>query len=213
MTPTLLYPERKKSNSSSKPPVKHSPDPLCCYIPLTKGMYAIVDANLYDWLNQWNWHVNHSGGYFYAARGTTDAAGKYQLVLMHRQILGLTCGDFPEGDHALHNTLDNRLFVDGVENLRLAIPKENRWNTKKIGSAKFKGIMYSGMNIYEATLMVDGKLLRLGKRATAEDAFTELYIPAIKKYRGKFANAGSEELNRLHKVGPYSEEGNIRRLG
>ena len=46
------------------------PAPTADYklIPLTQGKFAIVDAENYEWLNQWKWHIKKGSKTFYAVR-------------------------------------------------------------------------------------------------------------------------------------------------
>lgn len=46
-------------------------------IELSKGFFAKVDDADYDWLNQWNWHVNQKkkGLVRYAHRGESNGKG------------------------------------------------------------------------------------------------------------------------------------------
>jgi hypothetical protein len=192
------------------PPVFEYPDdPDARIISLTRGQCTFIETQFYEWLTQWSWCAawNSISQSFYALRGYSDD-GIQRWISMQRQILGLKRGDPREADHALHNTLDNRRFVNGIENLRIATRKENTWNSLKPKNKKneFKGVNNYGKNLYEAKITIEGNLVNLGTRSTAEAAFAELYIPAIRKHRGKFACAGSDELNKIYRVGPYDED-------
>jgi hypothetical protein len=101
-------------------------------IPLTQGKFAIVDAEDYDWLNQYNWCAGKNKGTFYAHRGSNG-----KTVLMHREIMrapkGVVC------DHRNHNRLDNR-----KSNLRLCTPAQNQYNKrpKKGCASRYKGVAW-----------------------------------------------------------------------
>ena len=73
------------------------------YIPLTRGMHAIVDARNFDWLNQYKWCVQGAryGNVHYAVR---RADGR--KIFMHREIMQPPPGLFV--DHINRNGLDNR---------------------------------------------------------------------------------------------------------
>ena len=157
-------------------------------IPLTKGQVAIVDADNYDCLNKWSWHAHYVEGLrgFYAARGIIRS-GKYFMILMHRQILGLPPGDPRTGDHKdPSKTLDNRR-----ENLRIATRIEQACNRRKRSdsSTGYKGVTaFQNKNgvVYIAQIQIDGRHIYLGRRKTAKSAHEELYIPASIKYHGEF---------------------------
>ena len=87
---------------------------------LTKGQFALVDCEDFEWLSTWKWSsFSTKGGVFYACRGTTRN-GVHKTLFMHREIMGLKAGDGLEIDHINRNPLDNRRA-----NLRLATRKEN----------------------------------------------------------------------------------------
>jgi hypothetical protein len=98
-------------------------------IPLDGGFYAYVDAEDFEWLNQWRWHVCGSG---YAGRHENG-----KLIFMHRAIMKP-----PKGmvvDHINGNRFDNTRA-----NLRNVTPQENLHNTRKQAgtSSIYKGIYY-----------------------------------------------------------------------
>jgi hypothetical protein len=143
-------------------------------IPLTKGQFASVDACDYDSLSQYKWYAqwNPNTRSFYAARELPRSEGKRQgVVYMHRQVLGLSKEDARHGDHVLHSTLDNRRFVDGKENLRIATRLQNRHNSKarKDSVSGIKGVTPFG-DKWKAELTVSGKWHYLGLHDTKESA-------------------------------------------
>lgn len=100
-------------------------------IPLTRGMFALVDAEDYERVSAVKWHAVESFGRFCAAarvRGTT------RRIKMHRFII-----DAPEGvvvDHINRNPLDNRR-----ENLRLATANQNARNISRVApSSGLRGV-------------------------------------------------------------------------
>lgn len=160
----------------------------CRLIPLTQGMWTIVDADDFEWLMQWRWFAvrdEHLDG-FYAARNAKDADGNNHPLKMHRFILDLGLGDEEQGDHKdTQNTLDNRR-----KNLRTADRFEQTRNRRlfKNNTTGFKGVNPCvNSSSFRARIMIDGKRVHLGVRSTAEAAYRELYVPAAKKYYGEFA--------------------------
>jgi hypothetical protein len=106
------------------------------YIPLTRGLHAIVDAEDYEWLSRYKWHATPSprGGSFYARRYRGQGA-----ILMHRLIMNP-----PKGmvvDHINGNGLDNRRC-----NLRICTQKENTYNSRERvnGTSRFIGVSPRG---------------------------------------------------------------------
>ncbi len=167
----------------AEPPV--SDDPSIRFIPLTKGQYAIVDAEDYEWLvNMTNWHAlwAPTTRSFYAA-SNRQHEGKSHHVYMARVILGLERGDKRCGDHINGNTLDHRRA-----NLRAATRSQNACNRKRYRTSAtgFKGVTIDkATGQYRASIRFEGKEYRLGYRATAEEAHA-LYCEASTQLHGEF---------------------------
>jgi hypothetical protein len=114
------------------PPVRADPadpvGPTECKITLTKGLFATVDPQDYEWLNGFRWHATTSRGRTYAA---TVVNGK--SISMHRMIMNP-----PPGIWAAHK--DTERLNNHRDNLRLATPAQNRHNVsigrthRRIGS-------------------------------------------------------------------------------
>ncbi len=112
------------------------PNGKIAYIPLTRGLQAIVDAEDYEWLSQYKWHANPSkrNGTIYAARSVGHSS-----VLMHRMIMRPPKGKVV--DHINGNGLDNRRC-----NLRICNRQENARNRRKHvgGKSRFIGVYPRG---------------------------------------------------------------------
>ena len=138
-------------------------------IPLTQGKVAIVDDEDYEWLSKWKWcalkRVLKRGIQWYAIRQEAKCSfrEKARMVIMHREILGLSETKI-FGDHKNHNGLDNRR-----ENLRSATPKQNAGNTRKRpgGTSRFKGV--SWCRTYEQWCVKVGSKF-IGRYDTEEEA-------------------------------------------
>ncbi len=130
------------------------PDDKVRYIPLTRGLHAIVDAEDYEALSRYKWSVqpSRSRTTFYAKRCCQG-----RLVLMHREIMKAPKGMFV--DHINGNGLDNRRC-----NLRLCTPMQNSCNRSKQRDAtnRFIGVQPCGRDTYQATVMHKGKTYRAG---------------------------------------------------
>jgi hypothetical protein len=171
----------KQCRRSYREPIPQPDDPFVCHIPLTNGQHAIVDAHLYEWLNQYRWQAwwnTHTRSYY--AVGIADG----KTVKMHRLIMGLASDDRRVGDHQNNSqTLDNR----GL-NLRLATGDQNAKNRRlnRNNTTGFKGVSRY-KNRYRAVIYSDRKRIHLGTRDTARAAWEELYVPAAIRYHGSFA--------------------------
>jgi hypothetical protein len=123
-------------------------------IPVTRGMFALVDDENYVDLIQFKWYAHRGLHTFYAAR--YDSNGK--LEYMHRRILKVRRGEIV--DHANQNGLDCQL-----NNIRKCTSSQNHMNLTKRrdGSSKYKGVCWSKCaNKWQAHIQVDGKQIHLG---------------------------------------------------
>ena len=151
---------------------------------LTKGKFAIVDNEDYEWLSQWKWFAHRQRtGNFYAARKGAYESGKQATIYMHREILkpkrGLVC------DHINHAGLDNRR-----ENLRVCSGTENRRNrtAQKNNTSGFKGVSWDkDANKWKAIVGLNGKLIHVGRFSDLKDA-AFAYNEAAKRLFGRFAH-------------------------
>lgn len=149
-------------------------------ISLVDGFYALVDADDYEWLNQYNWFLCGGG---YAARNE-----KGKQILMHREIM-----DPPEGmfvDHINLSRMDNRRT-----NLRICTPNENRRNQCKRAraSSRFKGISWNKRTRkWCASIHFKGKPIWLGCFNDEIEA-ARAYDRAAVEYFGEFARLNFPE--------------------
>lgn len=129
------------------------------YIPLTRGLWAIVDAADFERLNKHRWYASPSGGgKMYARRNT-----KTGTILMHREIMKP-----PKGKHVDHkdrNGLNNR-----PDNLRICKPAQNEYNKGPRGKrSRFKGVYPDGDKWY-AVIKHKGRTHYLGRFAEEVEA-------------------------------------------
>ncbi|MGD2093821.1 MAG: HNH endonuclease [Phycisphaerales bacterium] len=146
-------------------------------IPLTRGQFAIVDAEDYPALSQYKWYANGNDGNYYAVR---EENGKN--ITMHRVITGAP--DHLLVDHIDHNGLNNRR-----SNLRLATKAQNNRNTRVIPnkSSRYKGVYWNKANKkWAAKIKCNKKTYRLGYFNDEMEA-GKAYDKAAKKYHKEFA--------------------------
>ncbi len=146
-------------------------------IRLTQGKVALVDAQDYEWLNQWKWCTACWRQYLNYA--TRRESGKQ--VFMHRVILGVLKGQ--EVDHINGNGLDNRR-----ENLRICTRSQNQHNRKATqGTSKYKGVSWSSRDKrWRAKIKVFGVSKMLGNFIEEKDA-ARAYDEGAIEYHGEFA--------------------------
>jgi len=105
-------------------------------IPLSKGKFAQVDDEDYDFLMQWKWRVNsgHSGDY--AARTAWAGYKVRKKVTMHRLLMKVEDPSILI-DHKDHDTLNNQ-----KNNLRICTLSQNARNRKstKGSTSKYLGV-------------------------------------------------------------------------
>lgn len=169
------------------------------YIPLTKGVYTLVDSEYFDYINQWTWctKVNSKGVPTYAARINLETGERVQ-VIVHRLVYSI---HYPNADltsldidHVNRDKLDNR-----VSNLRLASRTSNSGNRGPNSNNKSG---YKGVNLYDesrgvwrAQIMISGKKVSIGYYITAEEAAIAYNKKAVETF-GEFAflNDVSEDI-------------------
>lgn len=162
-------------------------------IPLTQGLFAQVDDEDYDYLNQFKWCALKSRNTFYAVRckfiGTVNGKQKNLNFSMHRDVSHLIKGDNKQIDHKDRNGLNNQ-----KSNLRVATPSENRANARAKGGSKFMGVKINKRTssiktttYYIATITKNGVVKHIGcfkDELMAAKAYNNEAI----KIHGEFAN-------------------------
>lgn len=158
-------------------------------IQLTQGKVALVDDDLFEYLNQWKWYAQKRGkSYYYATRSenfkTPDGKYSCKTISMHRVITGAIDPKL-HVDHINHCTLDNQRA-----NLRVCTASENNKNvtSHKGSTSKYLGVCWYGRcKRWITNISVNGKLKHLGY-FTDEIQAAEKYNEAALKFHGAFAN-------------------------
>lgn len=150
-------------------------------IPLSRGLFALVDAADLPFLSQWTWYAAPASdrSTFYAARGVKGADGSRRQLRMHNALMRPASGQLV--DHINREGLDNRRV-----NLRLCTFRENMANRSfPVGKSGFRGVYRYG-NRWSANISRDGQSKVIGVFDTPIAA-AAAYDAAAKAAYGAFA--------------------------
>lgn len=117
-----------------RPAIENPADPSSRLIPLGRGLFAIVDAEVAEVVSRWRWSVRPSNRTNYAQR----MIGRGRALTLHRFLwLHFGLPETPEIDHENGNGLDCRR-----SNLRAATHSQNMWNrrTPRSNTSGVKGV-------------------------------------------------------------------------
>lgn len=148
-------------------------------IPLSQGMFAIVDASDAELVSAYRWTAVKSRGTYYARRRAAVGDGTYKAQYMHSLLSG-----FPITDHRNGDGLDNRR-----ENLRSARHADNMHNQRisRRNSSGFKGVSWHAHGKkFRATIKGPKGQVALGYYANPKDAALA-YDRAARDLYGEFA--------------------------
>lgn len=160
------------ANTSSRTPFKNEDGTY--FVPLTRGMVAIVDACDLDVVSRHKWHAKQGHRTFYAANGFR--------VTMHRLILKPPHG--LQVDHINGDGLDNRRA-----NLRACTQFQNQQNKRSVAgsSSAFKGVSWDkALHRWQARIRPFGRLTNIGLFDSELEA-AKAYDAKAKEFYGEFA--------------------------
>ena len=156
---------------------------------MSRGMYATVDDEDFDWLSQWKWSFmpvpwKNTEGKGYAMRSEYHPR---KTVFMHREIFRRANGSCPKQlDHHDGNGLHNK-----KKNLRPATGSQNCHNMGKnrriCTTSQYKGVSFwKSRGKWEAEIYIRNKRVFLGFFTDEHDAALA-YNREAKKRFGEFA--------------------------
>lgn len=146
------------------------------WVSLGKGRFTLVDADLFERVNEHTW--------WHGRRSAYNQRGKKRMSL-HHFVTGI-----PEHviiDHRNRDPLDNRR-----ENLRIATLSQNGMNSRKRHhggppTSKYKGVWWDKeKSKWAAMIRANKKAYALG-RFTVEEEAARAYDRAAKRLHGEFA--------------------------
>jgi len=152
-------------------------------IKLTQGKVALVDDDMFDFLNQWRWHYvkpkdSRTG---YAAR-TVGPKYHTKMIYMHTLIMHTPSG--MEVDHNDHNGCNNQRY-----NLRNCTSSQNKMNgiLPRTNTSGYKGVSWDKRyHTWYAHIKINGKNIFLGNFDNPRDAARAYNEKAIELF-GEFA--------------------------
>ena len=126
---------------------------------------ALVDDDMFDYLNQWRWHVCilRKSDIHYAVSYIQLSGQKKKRIFMHRMIMN--CPDGMEVDHIDHNGLN-----DQKSNLRICTTSQNKENVKAHGRSQYLGVCIRRTGRISSQISRNKKIVYIGSYNTEEEA-------------------------------------------
>lgn len=152
-------------------------------IPLTKGKFALVDDEDFEFLMQWKWCCLKADKDHYYAYRTESFGDSKNGVLMHRFLLNLSDKDIFV-DHINGNGLDNRR-----ENIRAVTVSQNNLNRRgdENSTSRFKGVCWdTERKTWIAKIMANRKYKFIGRFQSEMEAALAYNHVALEMH-GEFA--------------------------
>jgi hypothetical protein len=153
-------------------------------IKLSQGLFAMVDDEDYDELNQYKWYAGKNANVFYAMR-MIIVNGNYKTIKMHREILNNHSKNHT--DHIDGNGLNNQ-----KENLRIVTARQNCQNKHTISSSKYVGVYFNkNAKKWSSQIKINCKTIYLGLFKNEEDAHNA-YLNKLKEIGEIFVTNDSD---------------------
>lgn len=161
-------------------------------IPLSKGKFALVDDEDFEFVNQWKWYFfQRPGSNTYYAKTRMNTGYKiYKNVFMHRLIMKVSKS--LHIDHINGDGFDNR-----KSNLRVVTHHENMLNrsTRINNTSGYPGIYKRENNKFVASISSGKKRVYLGFFSSYEEALAARK-KAEDEYFGEFSKRRSIEISK-----------------
>jgi len=151
-------------------------------IPLSQGLVALVDDDMFEELSKYNWHASKHRNTFYAIRNLEIYPGLRTTVKMHRQVKRALTGELI--DHWNGNGLDNQLG-----NLRVASSSQNSANKRMLEKgrkSRYKGVSWHKQHGKWYACIFNKKQIFLGLHTDEVEAARAYDRKAIELF-GEFA--------------------------
>jgi len=152
-----------------------------CYIRLTHGQFAVIDAEDYFRVSQYNWRCTQDGNRYYAFT-VISLKGRKRKIFMHRFILNAPRHKLV--DHIDGNGLNNR-----KANLRLCNHTQNARNRRPNSGchSKYKGVNWQeGNKKWYAAITKSYERIHIGCFDNEIEA-ARAYDKKAKEFFGEFA--------------------------
>lgn len=140
-------------------------------INLTQGQVALVDDDMFDYLNQWKWYALKNFNTYYAARNSKREDNrkdeKRVTLLMHHYVIGFPLANL-KTDHldgnGLNNQRDNLKIKTHQQNIQ---NQQSHRNGRLVGATLRKGYKSKP---WQSKTTVNGVQKHIGDFATEQEA-------------------------------------------